>query len=94
MHLQSKCALAHKIHERKLIYPWKQVHHTYPCIKLVPTKRNPNNDLSLLNPPPPNSPIPTNIINYLISKPLQNLPNLIMIKPTQYFSLILLFYHF
>ena len=65
-----------------------------PCIQLVPNKRTPNIDLSLIIVPPPTSPFPQNIGFDLIPKPLQNLPYLILIKPTKCTPSIQLVYHF
>ena len=39
-------------------------------------------------------PLPTNIINCIISKSLQNPPNLILIKPTQYLPTIQIIYYY
>ena len=45
-------------------------------------------------PPQPLSPLPSKIIRYILSKPLKKLPNLTLIKPTQYLSAIQPLYHF
>ena len=60
----------------------EKVHHTTQWIDLIPPKRNNKILLNLLNLHPNPSQIPTNIINYLISKTLQNIPCLVLIKPT------------
>ena len=56
--------------EWELTSLWQKLHQTDPCIQLVPNNMKPNIAtyiLNLLNPP---SPIPTNLIHYLILKPL------------------------
>ena len=88
------------------INPWNVVYenyHTYgkKCIALTQPytcdikRRNPimNSTSSTLFLPLPTPP-PTNIIHFLISKLLQKIPNLIMIKTTQYMSPIEIFYKF
>ena len=51
-------------------------------------------DLYILNIPPPTSSLSTNVIHYLISKPLQNIPHLIIIKLKESLSSIQLQYSF
>ena len=60
---------------------------------MLPPNRNPNLGLYLLSLPYTTSTIPTNIIHYLISKPLKN-PIFFLIKPTQFPPLIQLLCHF
>ena len=83
-----------KSHGQKLISICKKVHCTNPCIHLGHPKGKLNINISLLNLPPAPSPIPTNITNYNISKPLQNLPHLILIKHTQCLPTIQILYYF
>ena len=68
----------------KLQYMWQKVHHTNPCVNLGPHKSKPKLELYALNLPPTLPPLATNLAHCIISKPLQNIPNLILIKPTQY----------
>ena len=82
-----------KIHRNQLKPLQQQVNKTVTCIQLVPSKMNTKLDLSLLNLPPPPSPLPNNIIHDLISKPLQKFPHFILIKPTQWPPHIQLLYH-
>ena len=93
------CTLQTNMHQEmqgcgwKLPCLWKPVHLTEPCIHLGLLKRKPNLDLplfSLFTPPP----LPTKIIHDLILKSLKNIPNLILIKPTQSMSTIQLLYNF
>ena len=79
---------------RKLQYIWQQVHYTIPCIHLGPYKNKPKLEIYLIYLPHTSSPLPTNIIHDLILKSLQDLPTLIMIKPTQYMFPIQPLYHF
>ena len=59
-----------------------------------PFKSKTNIDIFLLHIPLHISYILTNIIFLSHIKPLQNIHNLILIKPTQYLSLIQILYHF
>ena len=54
---------------------------------------NPDLNLSLIALPSPSFYLPTNLVLNIFSKPLQNLPNLILIKPTQFNPLIKPQYH-
>ena len=71
-----------QLHGQKRTCLWRQVDIAYPCKHLVPSKTNPNICLSLFNPSCRPSPLPTNLVQYLILKPLQNPPNSILIKNT------------
>ena len=62
----------------------KQVHCTTKCIHLVPPKRNNKISLDLLNFHPNPSQLPTNIINYLISKNLQKSLVWFLLNPPNY----------
>ena len=65
----------------KLQYIWYQVHRNEPYIHLGSHNRKPNLDISLILLPPPQSSLFPNFINYLISKPLQSIPNSILMNP-------------
>ena len=58
-----------RMHGQKIPRLWQQVHIFNPCIHLVSTKIKPKLFLSLLKLHPTLSPLPNNIINYLISNP-------------------------
>ena len=60
----------HIDHRQKLLFILKEVCLTAPIIQLRPPMKKPNLYLSLLNPPNNTFPLPTNIIHFLISKPL------------------------
>ena len=83
-------------HEQKLPHIWKQVHFIKPYLHLGHLKREPKLEPYLLTPsPPPHlTPIPTNILNYPLSKPLKSIPNLILIRPMRYLSSVQLLYNF
>ena len=86
-HPQAIDKSTHEIYMEKL-------HLATPYIHLGPPKRNPNIELSLLNLPIPFSPTTTSLIQYLILKPLQNLPRFILIKINQSRPPIQTLYHF
>ena len=58
-----------RIYGQKLPYIWNQVHITNSCINMGSTNSKPKIDISLLNLSPRPSPLPTNLIHYLISNP-------------------------
>ena len=83
-----------RIHGQKLTSFCQKLNQTTPLIYMVPTKMNTNINLSILNLPPTSSCLPTYFIRFLISKTIQNLPHLVLIKPTQCPPHIQLIYHF
>ena len=80
--------------EKKLTYLRKQVNFNETCIHLGSNNSKTKLETSLINYPPPQPPLTNNIINYLIYKPLKNLSELILIKPTQSLSTFQFLYHF
>ena len=76
-----------QIHGKKLPYLWKQENLTNPWIHLGSSNRNTNLELYLINLSNPTSTTPTNNIHHHISKPLQNLPFLILIISTHFLLL-------
>ena len=61
---------------------------------MLTTKKNSNIYFSLLNLSYLTLPLPYNLINYLISKPMQNIPRFILIISTQFPLPIQLIYNF